>query len=209
MDTQASGSPVAGRSFEDFCPLAHWVREEDNTLELHLHDFKKEQIRVQFSKPGNMKISGERPLMEHNWSRFSVDFRIPKNIFVQAIQAKFVNGVLYVKLPKTITKTVIREDKSPINKQAQEEAHPIARTTTLRDKFREDEGILLGRIYSTSGLEDKTSKSQEDASVLKVVQTTTDEQKANSSASRVNIVLILTTIMVSLVAYAAYELIHF
>ncbi|KAI3980360.1 hypothetical protein MKX01_003899 [Papaver californicum] len=204
MDTtKASGSAITGRSFEDFYPVAHWVKEEDNTLELHLHDFKKEQLRIQFSKPGNMKISGERPLVENNWSRFTMDFRIPKNIFVQAIQAKFVNGVLYVKLPKTITKNVIRQDVTPINKQAQEEAHPTARTTTLRDKFREEEGTLLGRIYSSTGFEDKTSNVlQEDASVLNVVQTATDEQKASSGASRVNIVLILT-ILVAFVAYAA------
>ncbi|KAI3884169.1 hypothetical protein MKX03_013082 [Papaver bracteatum] len=204
MDTTASGSTITGRSFEDFYPVAHWVKEEDNTLELHLHEFKKEQLRIQFSKPGNMRITGERPLVENNWSRFAMDFRIPRNIFVQAIQAKFVNGVLYVKLPKTITKNVIRQDITPINKRAQEEAHPTARTTSLRDKFREDEGTLLGRIYSTAGFEDnKTSnQSQEDESVLKVLQATTDEPKANSGASRVYIVLILT-ILVAFVAYAS------
>ncbi|KAI3915593.1 hypothetical protein MKX01_015418 [Papaver californicum] len=207
MDTnKASGSEITGGSYEDFYPVAHWIKKEDNTLELHLHDFKKEQLRIQFSKPGNMKISGERPLVENNWSRFTMDFRIPKNISVQAIQAsssteKYI--IQHVKLPKTITKTVIRQDKTPINKQAQEEAHPTARITTLRDKFREEEGTLLGRIYSSTGFEDKTSNAlQEDASVLNVVQATTDEQKASSGASRVNIVLILS-ILVAFVAYAA------
>ncbi|RZC62273.1 hypothetical protein C5167_024047 [Papaver somniferum] len=203
MDTQASGSTITGRSFEDFYPVAHWVKEEDNTLELHLHDFKKEQLRIQFSKPGNMKISGERPLVENNWSRFTMEFRIPKNIFVQAIQAKFVNGVLYVKLPKTITKNVIRKDITPINKRAQEEAHPTARTTSLRDKFSEEEGTLLGRIYSSTGFEDnKTSnQSREDASIIKVLQATTDEPKTSSGASMVNVLIL--TILVSFVAYAA------
>ncbi|KAI3912665.1 hypothetical protein MKW92_034924 [Papaver armeniacum] len=189
MDTPASGSTIMGRSFEDFYPVAHWVKEEDNTLELHLHDFKKEQLRIQFSKPGNMRITGERPLDENNWSRFAMDFRIPKNIFVQAIQAKFVNGVLYVKLPKTVTKNVIRQDITPINKRAQEEAHPAVRTTT---------------IYSSTGFEDNKiiNQSQEDAPVLKVLQETIDVQKANSGVSRVNIVLILT-ILGAFVAYAA------
>ncbi|KAI3962741.1 hypothetical protein MKW92_032598 [Papaver armeniacum] len=204
MDTPASGSTIMGRSFEDFYPVAHWVKEEDNTLELHLHDFKKEQLRIQFSKPGNMRITGERPLDENNWSRFAMDFRIPKNIFVQAIQAKFVNGVLYVKLPKTVTKNVIRQDITPINKRAQEEAHPAVRTTTLRDKFSEEEGTLLGRIYSSTGFEDNKTinQSQEDASVLKVLQETIDVPKANSGVSRVNIVLILT-ILGAFVAYVA------
>ncbi|OVA06850.1 Alpha crystallin/Hsp20 domain [Macleaya cordata] len=242
MDSKASTATTLERSYEDFQPLAHWVREEDNTIEIHLHDFKKEQLRVQFDNAGNMKISGERPLDGNKWRRFFVDFRIPKNIFVQAIQAKFVNGVLYVKLPKSITRTVIKQDQPTPIAQTQE-----PQTNQNKSDKRDKQDTILGTIDSNTGSEKKTLNQQGDASANAMLRTT--ENKANgkhfggattkmmgstenainssrwsppesrllgfggleisrlirpNGEIRMSIVVMIMTVLVALVAYAAY-----
>ncbi|OVA16452.1 Alpha crystallin/Hsp20 domain [Macleaya cordata] len=106
------------RSYEDFQPAFNWVREEGlDTLVLHLPGFKKEQLRVQVDSHGNMKISGERPLDENRWSRFRKDFPIPKNCNVNEIHAKFIGGLLYVKLPKKSIQ-VMAQDQPTLPQEA-------------------------------------------------------------------------------------------
>lgn len=74
-----------------------------------------------------MKISGERPLEENRWCRFRKDFRIPKNCNVNDVHAKFVSGLLYVVMPKTITQ-VLRHDPATPTQQSPEGKKTESRT---------------------------------------------------------------------------------
>ncbi|KAL0410246.1 UNVERIFIED_CONTAM: heat shock protein [Sesamum latifolium] len=86
---------------EEFEPLCKWQRSEDlDVLEIHLQEFKKEQLKVQISNHGVLKISGERPLDASRKSRFYKEIQISSNCDASAIRAKFVNGCLYVTMPK-------------------------------------------------------------------------------------------------------------
>ncbi|CAI9780294.1 unnamed protein product [Fraxinus pennsylvanica] len=88
---------------EEFEPLCKWQRKEDqDILEVHLKEFKKEQLRVQISNLGILKISGERPLGGSKKSRFYKEVPIPKDFDSNAIRAKFVNGCLCIAMPKKI-----------------------------------------------------------------------------------------------------------
>ncbi|KAL5708660.1 hypothetical protein ACHQM5_019427 [Ranunculus cassubicifolius] len=98
---------IAERLYEDFDPVANWVTEESKTIEIHLPDFRKEQIRVQLSDLGNLKISGERPLEGNKWSRFRLSFRLPKDCNFNEIHAKFINNILQIMLPKKTSRNSV------------------------------------------------------------------------------------------------------
>ncbi|KAL2250889.1 UNVERIFIED_CONTAM: 22 class IV heat shock protein [Sesamum indicum] len=86
---------------EEFEPLCKWQRSEDlDVLEIHLQEFNKEQLKVQISNHGVLKISGERPLDASRKSKFYKEIQISSNCDTSAIRAKFVNGFLYITMPK-------------------------------------------------------------------------------------------------------------
>ncbi|KAK4414826.1 class IV heat shock protein [Sesamum alatum] len=86
---------------EEFEPLCKWQRGEDlDVLEIHLQEFKKEQLKVQISNHGVLKISGERPIDASRKSKFYKEIQIPSNCDASGIRAKFVNGSLYITMPK-------------------------------------------------------------------------------------------------------------
>ncbi|GER44805.1 small heat-shock protein [Striga asiatica] len=89
-------------TYEEFEPLCHWQRDEDkDILEIHLQGFKKEQLRVQISSLGVLKISGEGPAGTSLKSRFHKEVIAPTDTYdTQSIQATFINGVLYITMPK-------------------------------------------------------------------------------------------------------------
>ncbi|CAA0822576.1 HSP20-like chaperones superfamily protein [Striga hermonthica] len=89
-------------TYEEFEPLCQWQRNEDkDILEIHLQGFKKEQLRVQISSLGVLKISGEGPAGTSLKSRFHKEVPVPTDTYeTQSIQAKFINGVLYITMPK-------------------------------------------------------------------------------------------------------------
>ncbi|CAI9766635.1 unnamed protein product [Fraxinus pennsylvanica] len=88
---------------EEFDPLCKWQRKEDrDILEIHLQEFKKEQLKAQISNSRILKISGEHPLDALRKSRFYKEVPIPRNIDENAISAKFVNGCLYIAMPKKL-----------------------------------------------------------------------------------------------------------
>ncbi|KAL0374719.1 UNVERIFIED_CONTAM: heat shock protein [Sesamum radiatum] len=99
-------STMAGKgehalAHEEFEPLCKWQRSEDlDVLEIHLQEFKKEQLKVQISNHGVLKISGERPLDASRKSKFYKEIQISSNCDASAIRAKFVNGCLYITMPK-------------------------------------------------------------------------------------------------------------
>ncbi|OVA12290.1 Alpha crystallin/Hsp20 domain [Macleaya cordata] len=91
----------ARRSYEDFEPSTELVQEQDSdTLLIELSGFTKEQVRVQFDKSGNLKITGERPLGDNKWTRFCEDFQVASNSNTSEIHATFEDGILFVTMPK-------------------------------------------------------------------------------------------------------------
>ncbi|KAI3447355.1 hypothetical protein Pfo_004020 [Paulownia fortunei] len=113
----------AETAYEEFEPLCKWHRNEDrDILEVHLQEFKKEQLKVQISNHGILKISGERPLGASTTStKFYKEVPVPSYKYdAQAIHAKFVNGCLCITMPKRKTlvpeideKTLSKIDRTP------------------------------------------------------------------------------------------------
>ncbi|CAN4120089.1 unnamed protein product [Withania somnifera] len=101
--------------YEDFVPSTELVQEqESDTLLLDLTGFKKEQVKVQLTKTGILKISGQRPVTGQNkLLRFQKDFPVSENCDKTKISAKFENGILYVKQPKLITSSVKKDQELP------------------------------------------------------------------------------------------------
>ncbi|ONK65085.1 uncharacterized protein A4U43_C07F33450 [Asparagus officinalis] len=101
MDSMARATP---RSYEDFIPSSHWIREEgSDTLVIELPGFKKEHLKVQLDNHTNLRTSGQRPLTGNQWLRFRGEFQIPDKYNTGKARAKFENGLLTVNLPKLIT----------------------------------------------------------------------------------------------------------
>ncbi|KAL3625119.1 hypothetical protein CASFOL_030573 [Castilleja foliolosa] len=89
--------------YEEFEPFCKWQRNEDrDILEINLKDFKKEQLRVQISNHGMLKISGERQLVNSSTKeKFYKEIPVPNNAYdTQAIHAKLIAGWLYITMPK-------------------------------------------------------------------------------------------------------------
>ncbi|KAH6756698.1 hypothetical protein C2S53_001100 [Perilla frutescens var. hirtella] len=95
--------------YEEFEPFCKWQRKEDrDVLEIQLQDFKKEQLKVQISNHGVLKISGERPLdptkEPTKRSKFYKEVPAPSSKYdTRAIHAKFVSNNLIITLPKPKT----------------------------------------------------------------------------------------------------------
>ncbi|XP_019197786.1 PREDICTED: inactive protein RESTRICTED TEV MOVEMENT 2 [Ipomoea nil] len=103
MDTRMGAAPAPNQVFEDFVPRSEFVTEADaDILQVHLPDFKKEQLRVQVTRSGILKISGQRPTWGDKWLRFHKEFPISPNCTQNKITAKFERGILFVRQPKMI-----------------------------------------------------------------------------------------------------------
>ncbi|KAK4432654.1 hypothetical protein Salat_1027600 [Sesamum alatum] len=91
-------------AYEEFEPFCKWQRKEDHDLlEIHLQEFKREQLKVQISNYGILKISGERTTSSDasKKTRFYKEAAVPSSKYdTPAIRARFVNGCLYITLPK-------------------------------------------------------------------------------------------------------------
>ncbi|KAH7529449.1 17.8 kDa class I heat shock protein [Ziziphus jujuba] len=110
------------RLYMEFEPYCIWHKKEDNdTLDVHLEGFKREQLKVRVNNARMLTISGERPLDDNNkqsffgkqiklgepplhdnnkWSRFSKQIPLADNINVSYISSKFSRGILSVVMPK-------------------------------------------------------------------------------------------------------------
>ncbi|KAK1384697.1 hypothetical protein POM88_022432 [Heracleum sosnowskyi] len=113
-------------NYDEFEPLCNWQREEvRDTLVLHLPEFKKEQLKVQISNLGGvLKISGQRPLSALKQRRFYKEVKVAKECNANDIRAKFVNGLLYVVMPKTITPGPEKEEAPSAHEQVQANKQP-------------------------------------------------------------------------------------
>ncbi|KAG5584480.1 hypothetical protein H5410_044914 [Solanum commersonii] len=121
--------------YEDFVPTTELVQEQDSdTLLLDLTGFKKEQVRVQLTRTGVVKISGQRPVAENKWHRFQKDFPVSQNCDKTKISAKFENGILYVKQPKLITTSSEKKDQELPTSDAQQPKDEPQPTSQKKDE---------------------------------------------------------------------------
>nr|DAD39017.1 TPA_asm: hypothetical protein HUJ06_013340 [Nelumbo nucifera] len=112
-----------GYSYQIFVPSYEWKTEEDKyTIVIDLPEFRKDQLRVQLDRRGNLRVSGERPLGDDKWRRFENTFAIPKNCSAERIHAKFTGNRLSLILPKA----VVTQDPPPATTQ-QSVASPKSR----------------------------------------------------------------------------------
>ncbi|CAL1366323.1 unnamed protein product [Linum trigynum] len=76
--------------------------------------FRKEQLKVQVTSAGNLRISGEGPIVRDNKiSRFCHEVHVSSTSYdIGGITAKFEGGVLRIKLPKIKQ----RQESEPLKK---------------------------------------------------------------------------------------------
>ncbi|XP_049353178.1 inactive protein RESTRICTED TEV MOVEMENT 2-like [Solanum verrucosum] len=101
------------RIYEDFMPTSELVHGKDyDTLLLNLPGFKKEEVKIQLcKKKGILKINGQRPV--NKFLSFQKDIPVSKNCDKSKINARLVNGILYVKHPKLIISSQINGNDLP------------------------------------------------------------------------------------------------
>ncbi|KAJ9559062.1 hypothetical protein OSB04_013676 [Centaurea solstitialis] len=100
-------------SYEEFEPLCTWQREDgQDILMLHLPEFKKDQLRIQMSNTGIMKITGENFIDGKKRSRFLKEVKVTKDYDADNIHAKFSQGWLRVTLPKKVSTPSMPEHPS-------------------------------------------------------------------------------------------------
>lgn len=73
--------------------------------------FRREELKVQITSVGNLRVSGQRSLGKNKWKRFDKEFTIPPNVDTNAISAKYDENIIYVKLPKVIAPAQLREEQ--------------------------------------------------------------------------------------------------
>ncbi|GMJ00846.1 hypothetical protein HRI_003753800 [Hibiscus trionum] len=123
--------------YQELEVATEWVHQvADDTLIAYLPGFRKEQLKVQVTTGGNLRISGERPIGVDKISRFFEEFPIPSNCDQSKIRANFNGGMLHVKFPKLIIqadenqpKTSAESDQKPTSKKqndAVQQAPPLA-----------------------------------------------------------------------------------
>ncbi|CAK9328115.1 unnamed protein product [Citrullus colocynthis] len=95
MDSSSS------KNFQDFEPRFDWVHHPDShVLIVHLLGFRSNQLKVQVTSTGKLRVSGERRLGSGKWLRFQKEIDIPADADTDKISAKLEEGILYVKQPK-------------------------------------------------------------------------------------------------------------
>ncbi|KAK8615304.1 hypothetical protein V6N13_069080 [Hibiscus sabdariffa] len=97
-----------------------------------------EQLKVQVTTGGNLRITGERPIGVDKISRFFKEFPIPSNCDQSKIGANFSGGMLHVKFPKLIVPAdeihPRRQPETSAEKRAAaaQQAAPPANDTALK-----------------------------------------------------------------------------
>ncbi|KAF5203501.1 Hsp20-like chaperones superfamily protein [Thalictrum thalictroides] len=211
MDSKAESTNKI--TYEDFQPITNLLTEERNTLEIHLPDFRKDQVRVQLDNQGNMRISGERPLEGNKWSRFRVNYRVPKDCNSSDIHAKFNDNVLQVILPKKTIKSTILDN--PTQTQG---PHTSPKTPSEPKPDKMNEQI-------TGGIEDNKTKDESTGLEKKKIMTknTANDNSQESSPGNYQVALggyvialhkprrvlvniaVVVAVMVAAGAYAVYR----
>lgn len=122
----------------------------------------KEKIRIEVTSAKKLRISGEQPRTAGaggSRRRFEMEFPIPPNCDVNAISANFVQGILYVKLPKKAVTPAVpvpvttKEEKAPKQPTPEESSATAAPAVAPSQQKKE--------LISDSGKEDVSKKSAE------------------------------------------------
>ncbi|KAF5749163.1 hypothetical protein HS088_TW04G01126 [Tripterygium wilfordii] len=152
MATKTAGAGATGkRSYEDFEPFCKWQKQEEHdTLEVHLHGLKKDQLRVQLNNLGVLTISGSRPLDETRWSRFHKEIKVSKDCKRNEIHAKFSNGILYVVMPKRSSQS---QDQAIPKTNSHNKENPKQAQNATKESMD-----VTGTSTSISGETDKSFK---------------------------------------------------
>ncbi|XP_051134341.1 inactive protein RESTRICTED TEV MOVEMENT 2-like isoform X2 [Andrographis paniculata] len=119
--------PSMAAHTSNYKPGSDLIQEDEcDTLLLYLPGFTKEQLRVQLTSTGALRISGTRPIGDNKWSIFQETFPISANCDNNKITAKFEGGILYVKQPKLIVPAQKDERKIPPSVTPQPQTPPRA-----------------------------------------------------------------------------------
>ncbi|GAU14529.1 hypothetical protein TSUD_250710 [Trifolium subterraneum] len=109
------------RVYKDLQPYFEWNEDEVSaTLVLMLPGFTKEQLRVQVTSKGVLRINCERQGIGNIWHRFGKEFPIPPYCDNNDVNAKFERGVLSIKFPKLITPANKPQEQETITNPPQE-----------------------------------------------------------------------------------------
>ncbi|KAH9620540.1 hypothetical protein KSS87_012646 [Heliosperma pusillum] len=155
----------ASTSYVDFEPKTELKEEEASTLQ-YLKDhsgFKKEQLRVQVSSTGILKISGERPenpegTIKH---RFLKETKVPENCDMNEIRAKFTTGALHVTMPKKVVtppRVIEQRTKSEhtqLSKVDEQKADHSIENGLIGLKQRGDQGNVDGKMEPNTVRDDR------------------------------------------------------
>lgn len=120
----------------------------------------KEKIRIEVTSAKKLRVSGEQPRTHGaggSRRRFEKEFPIPPNCDVNAITANFVQGILYVKLPKkpvTLAVPVTTKPEKPPKQPTPEESSAVAAPAVAPSQQKKEP-------ISDSGKEDVSKKSAE------------------------------------------------
>ncbi|PIN08179.1 hypothetical protein CDL12_19246 [Handroanthus impetiginosus] len=126
-------------TYEEFEPFCKWHRKEnEDIVEIHLPEFKKEQFKVQISNSGILKISGERPLDASRNIKFYKRIEISSNYDSSAIRARLEKGKLYITLPKG--KNLVPQSPNPEPIRDQSTAPPPS-GSAVKDQIQTPGGI--------------------------------------------------------------------
>ncbi|GLJ18680.1 hypothetical protein SUGI_0333260 [Cryptomeria japonica] len=142
VSRSSDGSEHLSVSTQGFNPPFEMVQTGDSHIIVaYVPGFRKEDIRVQVNNGETIKISGDKILRElvmtrrslHIFERsvsrgFSRSFRIPHNVNINAIGAKFHDHVLYVVMPKN-------------SQGVSDDPNPSHTTSSLREIDQQEEEV--------------------------------------------------------------------
>ncbi|KAL4560627.1 hypothetical protein LXL04_032780 [Taraxacum kok-saghyz] len=157
MDSKVGGTQLQKLfSYDEFEPMCTWQREDDqDVLVLHLPEFKKDQLRIQISNTGILKITGENVIDGKRRNRFLKEIKVTKDYDSNNIHAKFSQGRLRVTMPKKVqTPPPIESPSPPVMSLPQDNKNDNANT---------NEKIVVPDIRARVG---KVLKSKEFSSVM-------------------------------------------
>ncbi|CAJ1967635.1 unnamed protein product [Sphenostylis stenocarpa] len=139
--------------YQDFEPSFEWVQDQQSdTLLLMLKGFRKENLRVQIGTNRRLKLRGEEQISENKWRRFNKEFTIPSHSNTNGIKAKLEGGILYIRIPKSITQ-VKPETSSPTQPKdpTQEEPEKGEVVSDTKEMGKEGEDDNNGEIVDKKG----------------------------------------------------------
>ncbi|WCJ35979.1 HSP20-like chaperones superfamily protein [Euphorbia peplus] len=129
-------------SVKEFVPYAAWTEDSLNHfLLLDLPEFKKEEVKLQVEKTGEIRISGERVVSDNKYLYFDKSFKAPQSSDLEKVTAKFEGEILYVNVPK---KQLVVAEESPGNKIEQKYHNSI-----IQEKIQDHEQTAHDEMKSS------------------------------------------------------------